>query len=83
MDHYLLTARSITHAQQMARVLEHTGVSVKIRRVGSGMTKSGCGYTLQISERHYQTAADLLRAAGQRPVKVFHVVNGVRNEVGA
>ena len=81
MDHYLFTARSITHAQQMARALEHSGVSVKIRRVGGIMTKSGCGYTLQIPERHYQTAADLLRAVGQRPVKVFHVVNGDNREV--
>ena len=81
MDHYLLTARSITHAQQMARVLEHTGVSVKIRRVGSGMTKSGCGYTLQIPERRFEAAAEALRAAGQRPVKAFHVVNNVKNEV--
>ncbi|MBQ9647397.1 MAG: DUF3343 domain-containing protein [Oscillospiraceae bacterium] len=81
MNHYLLTARTITHAQRMARALEHTGVSAKIRRIGSGVTKNGCGYTLQVPERQYQTAADALRTAGLRPVKAFHVVNGERREV--
>lgn len=81
MDHYLLTARSITHAQQMARALEHTGVSVKIRRIGNGVTKSGCGYTLQIPERQFNTAADALHTSGQRPVKIFHIVDGNRSEV--
>ena len=81
MDHYLLTARTVTHAQQMAQTLERAGVFVKIRRVGNGVTKSGCGDTLQIAARDYQRAAEALRAAGQRPVKVFHVVNGVSHEV--
>ena len=81
MDHYLFTARSITHAQQMARALENAGVPVKIRRIGNGVTKSGCGYTLQIAERRRETAAEALHAAGLRPVKAFHVVNGERREV--
>ena len=81
MDHYLFTARSITHAQSMAKALERSGINVRVRRIGSGMTKSGCGYTLEVASRHFPTAADLLRAAGQHPVKVFHVVNGVNREV--
>ena len=81
MDHYLFTARSITHAQSMAQALEHSGINVRIRRIGSGVTKSGCGYTLEVPGRHFSAASELLRAAGQRPVKIFHVVNGARNEV--
>ena len=81
MDHYLFTARSITHAQQMARVLERSGVYISIRRVGKGLTKNGCGYTLQVAARQYQRAVEALRAAGLHPVKVFHVVNGQRQEV--
>ncbi|MBE7008176.1 MAG: DUF3343 domain-containing protein [Ruminococcaceae bacterium] len=81
MDYYLFTARSITHAQQMAQVLERSGVYIKIRRVSPGMTKNGCGYTLQVASRQYRRAAEVLREAGIRPVKVFHVVNGQRQEV--
>lgn len=81
MDHYLFTARSITHAQQMAKVLERHGIHVRVRRIGNGVTKSGCGYTLQVAERHYPKAFDLLADAGQRPVKVFFVSDGVTREV--
>lgn len=81
MDHYLFTARSITHAQQMAQVLERSGVYIKMRRVGAGVTKSGCGYTLQVPARQFSRAAELLREAGLRPVKVFRVSNGQRREV--
>ena len=83
MDHYLFTARSITHAQQMAKTLERAGVGARLRRVGGGFTKNGCGYTLQVAERKYRAAANALREAGLRPVKVFHVVNGVAHEVMA
>lgn len=82
MDYYLLTARSITHVQRMAQVLEHTGVNAKIRRVGTGVTKSGCGYTLQVSERQFPRCAELLRAAGVRPVRVLHVTGAGTHEVG-
>lgn len=81
MDHYLFTARSITHAQQMARVLERAGVYLKIRRVGAGMTKNGCGYTLQVPERQFRRAAEALREAGQRPVRVFRVSREGAKEV--
>lgn len=81
MDYYLFTARSITHAQQMAQVLERSGVHVKMRRIGSGMTGRGCGYTLQVPQRQYHIAAEALREAGQRPVKVFFVSGDSRKEV--
>lgn len=81
MDHYLFTARSITHAQSMAKALERSGINVRVRRVGNGVTQNGCGYTLEVADRHFSAASDLLRAAGQHPVKAFHVVNGVKSEV--
>lgn len=81
MDHYLFTARSITHAQQMAQVLGRAGVPVKMRRIGRELTKSGCGYTLQIPERRYAQAVQALRDAGVRPVRVFSVSGGAMREV--
>ena len=81
MDYYLFTARSITHAQRMAQVLERSGIYAKIRRVGRELTKSGCGYTLQVPERRYAQALEALRAADVRPVSIFSVLGGVMYEV--
>lgn len=81
MDYYLFTARSITHAQRMAQVLERSGIYVKIRRVGRELTKSGCGYTLQVPERRFSQAVEALRAAEARPVRIFFVSDGAMREV--
>ena len=81
MDYYLFTARSITHAQSMMQALARSGIYVKIRRVGKELTKSGCGYTLQVPERRYAQAVEALRAAGVRPVRIFSVLGGVMYEV--
>lgn len=81
MNHYLLNARSITHAQQLSQLLERSGVSVRIRRIANGLSTGGCGYTLQIPDRQYPRAVRALRNAAVQPVRVFHVVNGTAQEV--
>lgn len=81
MGHYLFIARSVTHAQRMAQELARRGVGVKMRRIGNSVTKSGCGYSLQVSERHFDRAADALREAGLRPVRVLHDTDGTPREV--
>lgn len=83
MDHYLFTARSVTHAQRMAQTLERSGIYVRMRRVGRELTKSGCGYALQVPERRYAQAVETLRAAGVRPVGIFSVSGGVMREVAS
>ena len=68
MDYYLFAARSVTHAQRMARLLSDAGISAKIRRAGAAITERGCGYTLEIPRRHAARHAGLprgQRAAGQ------------------
>ena len=52
MDYYLFAARSVTHAQRMARLLSDAGISAKIRRAGAAITERGCGYTLAVSYTH-------------------------------
>lgn len=81
MDYYLFAARSVTHAQQMAKVLSDVGVSAKIRRAGAGMTGRGCGYTLEVSRRSYARALDACRASGVQPVRVLLVSGETRQEV--
>lgn len=81
MEHYLFTARSITHAQQMAQVLGRAGIPVKMRRVGRELTKSGCGYMLEIPYRRHALALDALRGANVRPVRIFSESGGAMREV--
>ena len=81
MEYYLLTARSITHAQQMMRALERYGISTKVRRASAALTKRGCGYTLQVSPHRYERAMDILSNARIRPLKVFFVRDGSYQEV--
>lgn len=64
MDYYLFAARSVTHAQRMARLLSDAGISAKIRRAGAAITERGCGYTLEIPRRHAGLPRGR-RAAGQ------------------
>lgn len=81
MDRYLFTARSVTHAQQMARELERAGIHVRVRRVSGSGAMRGCGYTLEVSERQFAVAGEILRASKTRPVKVFRVSGGQTVEV--
>ena len=69
MDYYLFAARSVTHAQRMARLLSDAGISAKIRRAGAAITERGCGYTLEIPRRHAARAMQACRAGGVLPVK--------------
>lgn len=82
MDYYLFAARSVTHAQRMARLLSDAGISAKIRRAGAAITERGCGYTLEIPRpprgaRHARPA----RAGGVLPVKVLFVSDDGMQEV--
>ena len=81
MSFYLFLARSITRAQEMAKVLEQAGIYTKVRRAGSDMTERGCGYSLEISQTRFLQALDALKESGKRPVKVFLVSGGKRQEV--
>ena len=80
-NHYLFLARSVTNAQEMAKVLESAGVPTKIRRASPGMTERGCGYSLEVAEHRFIQAQDALLRSGKKPVKVFFVSDGKRREV--
>lgn len=72
MEEYLITARSVTHAQRMAQLLERTGVRAALARTPVGLTGKGCGYVLRLRGRtRVEAALRLLRQAGFAPVQVF------------
>ena len=81
MDYYLFAARSVTHAQRMARLLSDAGISAKIRRAGAAITERGCGYTLEIPRRHAARAMQACRAGGVLPVKMLFVSDDGMQEV--
>ena len=72
MEEYLITARSVTHAQRMAQVLERRGLRVAVARAPMGLTGKGCGYVLRLRGRpRTEAALRLLREAGFAPAQVF------------
>ena len=81
MDYYLFAARSVTHAQRMARLLSDEGVPVKIRRAGNAITGHGCGYTLEVSAKSPARAAPARRAGGVLPDQAPPSSNGTMREV--
>lgn len=81
MSHYLFLARSVTHAQELAKILGSAGVPTKIHRASPGLTERGCGYSLEVSEQRFMQAQGALLHSGKRPIKVFFVSGDKRREV--
>ena len=71
MGEYLITARSVTHAQRMAQALAQNGLRAAIGRAPVGLTGSGCGYVLRMQEKRAAEAVELLRSLGFAPTRVF------------
>lgn len=63
-------ARSITHAQQMMKVLDRAGIRTRVLRASAELTGRGCGYTLEVAERNYAAAIRRLQDAQVEPVKI-------------
>lgn len=72
MEEYLITARSVTHAQRMAQALERRGLHAAVARAPMGLTGKGCGYVLRLRGREKAAAAwRLLRELGFAPTQAF------------
>ena len=81
MEEYLLTARSVTHAQRMMQVLAQNGYHAAMGRSPVGLTGSGCGYVLRLPASRAPEAAVLLRSLGIGPLRVFQRQGSAYNEV--
>ena len=57
MTQYLISFRSLTHAQRAARLLERSGLTVTIRRTPAGLSRSGCGYAIALRKRAAEAVA--------------------------
>ncbi len=81
MEEYLLTARSVTHAQRMAQALAQNGIRAAMGRAPVGLTGSGCGYVLRLPVSRAPEAVVLLRSLGIGPLRVFQRQGSAYNEV--
>ena len=81
MEEYLLTARSVTHAQRMTQALAQNGMRAAMGRAPVGLTGSGCGYVLRMPASGAPEAAALLRSLGIGPLRVFQRQGSAYNEV--
>lgn len=81
MGEYLITARSVTHAQRMAQALAQNGFRAVIGRAPVGLTGSGCGYVLRVQEKRAVEATALLHSLGFAPARVFRRAENGYSEV--
>ena len=81
MEEYLLTARSVTHAQRLSLALAQTGMREAMGRAPVGLTGSGCGYVLRMPASGAPEAAALLRSLGIGPLRVFRRQGSEYSEV--
>lgn len=71
MENYLITFRSVTHAQRGQRLLEKAGFRASLGRTPRWMEEKGCGYSLRLSGSDITLAEGLLRQNGV-PVRKFY-----------
>ena len=70
MTQYLITFRSLTHAQRAARLLESNGLTATVIKAPQGLSGSGCAYAVTLRRRPSE-AVTLLRRSKLRIGKVF------------
>jgi hypothetical protein len=70
MTQYLITFRSLTHAQRAARLLERRGITATLIRAPQGLSSSGCAYAVTLHGRA-EEALSLLKNSQIRVGKLF------------
>ena len=81
MEHYLLIARSVTHAQRMEKALRDAGVRGSILRAPTQINPKGCSYAVRIDAACMETARAVLSAMKVPPVHVYEKTSDGYREV--
>ena len=71
MIYYLLTCRSLTYAQRIAKELERVRITSIVMKVPQEISNAGCGYCVKVSARYFSEALVTLKSAGLFPIKVY------------
>ena len=61
MKTYLITFRSVTHAQRGEQALNRAGIRTRLRRTPRWMEERGCGYALEASLSRLEEGLEILR----------------------
>lgn len=83
MEHYLIIARSVTHAQRMQRALERAGIRAQVFRAPMELTDRGCAYAVQIGEHSLPAALRIIQGTGLSPIQIYQVTPNGFQPVGA
>lgn len=68
---YVFMCRSLTYAQSADRVLEKNAISASVKKAPTGLSGSGCSYSVSVSYMKGTAAAGVLRREGLLQGKVF------------
>ncbi|MBE6971906.1 MAG: DUF3343 domain-containing protein [Ruminococcaceae bacterium] len=71
MEHYLLIARSVTHAQRMEKTLRDAGVRGTILRAPTQINPKGCSYAVRIDASRIEAVRDILSDTKVPPIHVY------------
>jgi len=69
--YYLIMCRSLTHAQNIARNLELSGITSVVMRPPRGVSEYGCTYCVKISENKLSEALIVLKTAGLNYSRIY------------
>ena len=81
MEHYLLIARSVTHAQRMEKALRDAGVRATVLRAPTQINPKGCSYAVRIDIGRLERARAILSAMKAPPIHVDVSIPGGYQEV--
>ena len=71
MEFFYLIARSVTHAQRMARALERCGIRSGVMRAPAALTDSGCAYAVRVRRSQAEEARACLQREQLRPLHIY------------
>ena len=81
MEHYLLIARSVTHAQRMEKLLRDAGVRGTVLRAPAEVNRKGCSYAVRIDGARLDRARMLLSTAKVPPIHIYEKTEDGYREV--
>ena len=81
MSMFFFTFRAGTQARLGAEILRKAGISARVAKTPSQLSRYGCGYGLWIPEGQAQTASGLLKSGGRSYIKCYRMINGTFREV--
>lgn len=71
MEHYLLIARSVTHAQRMEKALRDAGVRGTILRAPTQINPKGCSYAVRVDASRIEAVREILLDTKVPPIHVY------------